>query len=88
MHFWSIEFRLLAGLLLFTEYCILFIHFYPMSLCFFSFEKVWLSSLSLFFFPSVFPCLKTTTDYHSTSAVWLYFSTALTSTSGYKKDEL
>lgn len=54
----------------------------------FSFEKVLLSTLSFFFFSSLFPFLKISTDYHSTSAVWLHFSTALTSTSGYKKDEL
>lgn len=38
------------------------------------------ASLSLFF-PSVFLFLKTTRVYHSTSFVWLYFSTALTTTS-------
>ena len=43
------------------------------------------ASLSLFF-SSLFLFLKTATVY--TSAVWLYFSTALTTTSKYKKGEL
>lgn len=39
-------------------------------------------------FSSLFLFLKTTTVYHFTSAAWLYFSTALTTISEYKKDEL
>lgn len=86
MHFCSVEFWLRAGLLPAYK-ALYYISLSSSTQCHAAvfILKVLLPSL---FFPSVFLFSKTTTVYHSTSAVWLYFSTALTTTSEYKKDEL